>query len=222
MTLHNRRAFTLIELLVVIAIIAILAAILFPVFAQVREKARAIACISNLRQLSLALQQYSNDNDEVFPYIPKNVSPALPQHAQCPAAGCSGDTGQPDAWSDTPISNRWDAGPVVTRLEPYINNLGVGFCPDVPVVNPDLSANTNYEANAFIFADVAKEAKAGGTPGIPITDAMVVSPSETTTFQDYKGNDTHPHQGGYNDACVDGRAQWEHIGVSVMSPAYWK
>ena len=60
----SRRAFTLIELLVVIAIIAILAAILFPVFAQVREKARSIACLSNEKQLGLAVSQYINDNDE--------------------------------------------------------------------------------------------------------------------------------------------------------------
>jgi prepilin-type N-terminal cleavage/methylation domain-containing protein/prepilin-type processing-associated H-X9-DG protein len=61
------RAFTLIELLVVIAIIAILAAILFPVFAQAREKARAITCISNQKQLSLGFMQYVQDYDETYP-----------------------------------------------------------------------------------------------------------------------------------------------------------
>ena len=66
--MHNRRrAFTLIELLVVIAIIAILAAILFPVFAQAREKARASSCLSNFKQTALALLQYVQDYDERFP-----------------------------------------------------------------------------------------------------------------------------------------------------------
>src|SRR4051794_8416492 len=70
--MRQRRAFTLIELLVVIAIIAILAAILFPVFAQAREKARAATCQNNLKQIGTATGMYVQDYDETFPAWPQN------------------------------------------------------------------------------------------------------------------------------------------------------
>src|SRR5262245_21216395 len=70
----RRQAFTLIELLVVIAIIAILAAILFPVFAQARERARMSACVSNMRQIGTALTVYVQDYDEAYPYCYFNGS----------------------------------------------------------------------------------------------------------------------------------------------------
>jgi len=60
----GQRAFTLVELLVVIAIVAILAAMLFPVFSRAREKARQVTCTSNLRQLGNAIQMYAQDYDE--------------------------------------------------------------------------------------------------------------------------------------------------------------
>ena len=74
----SARGFTLIELLVVIAIIAVLAAILFPVFAQVREKARATACLSNSRQIGLAVYTYLEDYDERYPQEhPDTDNPAV-------------------------------------------------------------------------------------------------------------------------------------------------
>ena len=71
----KRRGFTLIELLVVIAIIAILAAILFPVFAQAREKARMAACQSNLKQIGNAITMYAQDFDEQYPHSSWGVAP---------------------------------------------------------------------------------------------------------------------------------------------------
>src|SRR5438270_674257 len=73
----NRRGFTLIELLVVIAIIAILAAILFPVFAQAREKARQAACQSNLKQLGLAAMMYTQDYDGTYPIAQYSSPPGV-------------------------------------------------------------------------------------------------------------------------------------------------
>lgn len=68
MSRDDRRGFTLIELLVVIAIIAVLAAFLFPVFAKARERGQATACLSNCRQIGLAFMQYTQENDDRFPF----------------------------------------------------------------------------------------------------------------------------------------------------------
>ena len=76
--LVKAEGFTLIELLVVIAIIAILAAILFPVFARARENARRASCQSNLKQIALGVMQYTQDYDEQFPKISTPVAAAPP------------------------------------------------------------------------------------------------------------------------------------------------
>ncbi|MFM7321991.1 MAG: DUF1559 domain-containing protein, partial [Armatimonadota bacterium] len=123
------RAFTLIELLVVIAIIAILAAILFPVFAQAREKARQTACLSNVKQLGLALSMYLQDYDETFyPHVTERTAPA----------------GTPDTLeARAPFSYR-------TKLEPYIKNSGIFKCPSAPAwpaAGPGRWFTTDYGNN---------------------------------------------------------------------------
>lgn len=82
----KRKAFTLIELLVVIAIIAILAAILFPVFAQAREKARMTGCVSNTKQIGLAHNMYLQDYDETFVGIRGPVDPVEPLGVAIPTS----------------------------------------------------------------------------------------------------------------------------------------
>src|SRR5690349_17383723 len=102
-----RSGFTLIELLVVIAIIAILAAILFPVFAQARDKPRQASCLSNQKQLALGILQYTQDYDEIFPI----------GHKQGTGVG---EDGQPLDW----VNEGW-----VISVQPYLKSLGVFFCP---------------------------------------------------------------------------------------------
>ncbi|MFP3903341.1 MAG: DUF1559 domain-containing protein [Armatimonadota bacterium] len=104
----SRRGFTLIELLVVIAIIAILAAILFPVFARAREKARQTSCLSNVKQIGLGWQMYIQDYDETVPpyYIPNSErGPELP-----------------DLGSSTTLY--WQ-----DLIHPYIKNFQIWVCP---------------------------------------------------------------------------------------------
>ena len=89
MVLRSKNAFTLIELLVVIAIIAILAAILFPVFAQAREKARQISCLSNLKQLGTGMAMYTQDYDEnICPPIRRRSGAARPHLGSPDTAVC--------------------------------------------------------------------------------------------------------------------------------------
>jgi prepilin-type N-terminal cleavage/methylation domain-containing protein/prepilin-type processing-associated H-X9-DG protein len=108
--MRHRNAFTLIELLVVIAIIAILAAILFPVFAQAREKARSTSCVSNLKQIGLAIRMYSQDYDETL--FTSGMLPLFPAKA-----------------GDGTNLVRMVQGGFPYFLQPYVKNEGIFTCP---------------------------------------------------------------------------------------------
>ena len=118
--MRTSRAFTLIELLVVIAIIAILAAILFPVFAKVREKARQTTCVSNEKQMGLAMLQYVQDNDERHPML---------QYYDA--------NGQPIIWSSAiyPYVNNGDSS-AYKGTTYYYGTGGVWSCPSFPSKQP--------------------------------------------------------------------------------------
>lgn len=121
-----KRAFTLIELLVVIAIIAILAAILFPVFGQAKEAAKATANLSNLKQLSLAVLQYSSDNDDVFPLAVRQESLASQLEAFPTSEGVTLNSSLPGSipWQETvyPYTKSRDIS--TSPLEPAVSGAG--------------------------------------------------------------------------------------------------
>ena len=176
------RAFTLIELLVVIAIIAILAAILFPVFAAAKNAAKGAACLSNAKQLGTALTLYGNDFDGASPIIRECGGPDLP--ACVPGRLTLG-------WMDL--------------MQPYVKNRGVFKCPSdptpivpVPANAPPLVAAT--APNGYVFGN--SEAKPGGqnrssyarnmnlanNGSFTATESMVTYPAATITLYDFPAN----------------------------------
>jgi prepilin-type N-terminal cleavage/methylation domain-containing protein len=117
--MHKKVGFTLIELLVVIAIIAILAAILFPVFAQAREKARQTSCLSNMKQIMTGQLMYVQDYDETFPLSRVNTKSAnSADYIGFGAGTCQGGNADPNP------SYTWRAA-----VQPYIKSVQVFVCP---------------------------------------------------------------------------------------------
>lgn len=190
--MKQRHAFTLIELLVVIAIISILAAVLFPVFATAREKARQMSCLSNEKQLNLAVQQYTTDNDDC---LPNQVS----------AENGDGVTG---AWIyyDT-FENGFD----VTKgsLYPYVKSKAVYVCPDDKWADPN---RLSYSMNACV---AQKEPPTGGfIPGKSL--ASIENPSAIMLFGEeavYTIKDTSPAQA--TSSTDDGHFQTDYTSFST-------
>lgn len=157
------RAFTLIELLVVIAIIAILAAILFPVFARARENARRASCMSNLKQLGLGIMMYTQDYDD---YLPKTAVPGVPT-----------------------LETGFAAGPSPTYLHlwmhtiyPYIRSVQVFNCPSanysyITNFNGSYEATISYGYNNFLsgLASTTVGVNLAAIPNVAVTPLLVDS-----------------------------------------------
>jgi prepilin-type N-terminal cleavage/methylation domain-containing protein/prepilin-type processing-associated H-X9-DG protein len=151
-TSRGQRGFTLVELLVVIAIIAVLAAILFPVFAQAREKARQTTCLSNMKQIGLAFAQYNSDYDSTYPTCDND---------KAKITGEPPDPETPDA--DGPPEHDWHI-----VVQPYVKDFAILRCPSdtslapVDPKNPDLDVKkeyvSSYTVNGWAEYDLAESA----------------------------------------------------------------
>ena len=175
-------AFTLIELLVVIAIIAILAAILFPVFAQAREKGRQAACLSNFKQIGLGIMQYSQDYDESLPYV----------NFEYNAAG--------NYAAGNPVTNaKW-----IDVIYPYVKSEALYNCPS-DVVNPAYKylkngrTGANFGSYGFsqaYYSGVVAQGPSGKTLAdmkVPSTTVLIGEPYQQGGSADfYSANETLP------------------------------
>ena len=170
-----RLGFTLIELLVVIAIIAILAAILFPVFAKAREKARQASCQSNLKQLGLAMLQYQQDNDEMFPC--GFISGATPVPGSSQTA--------------TGVGMGWGG-----EVSPYTKSIGLFKCPDDSTTT---AGNIDsYGLNEFLPLKTLASLTA------PATTVLLYEIKGDTTFVNFPDEGASTHSNFIVSAVGDG------------------
>jgi prepilin-type N-terminal cleavage/methylation domain-containing protein/prepilin-type processing-associated H-X9-DG protein len=202
----KHRGFTLIELLVVIAIIAILAAILFPVFAKAREKARQSSCLSNVKQMILGVMQYAQDYDEIFPL----------------------DGTHPLA-SGYPVAPYWDI-----RLEPYIKNTQIFRCPSAAgAAAPTITRNYRYSAYRGGTHNIGGAAQATPTPhslgqvDSPSTTVLLVDSPSATGYNTLSGwsfrsasDFIEVHNGGGNLGFADGHAKWYRLPSALYQPSW--
>ncbi len=162
----RKRGFTLIELLVVIAIISILASILFPVFARARENARRTSCMSNLKQMGLALMQYTQDNDEAYPVA----------IISRPTRG-AGVTPPPGGeWSD----GSWFWPQLIYE---YHKSAKVFACPSGTKANQTQLSSGNYGVNRLIIP-IQNDTINNGNNGEPLKLPVIQAVSTTYLAMD--------------------------------------
>jgi prepilin-type N-terminal cleavage/methylation domain-containing protein/prepilin-type processing-associated H-X9-DG protein len=168
---NQRRGFTLIELLVVIAIIAILAAILFPVFAQAREKARSISCLSNQKQLALGVMMYIQDYDEAFPL----------GIARYNGSWFNGGFSFPQGWDNPPDAAFEEASSVTwaNSLQPYIKNGQMFGCPSAAKTDIGWSVGQRKEPyySSYSYNGILQSYPQAG----------VIAPTEVILFSEMQG-----------------------------------
>ncbi|HEY3328658.1 MAG TPA: DUF1559 domain-containing protein [Capsulimonadaceae bacterium] len=174
--LTTKNGFTLIELLVVIAIISILAAILFPVFATAREKARQSSCLSNMKQFGIGLLQYVQDYEETFPCGNSSAGAWAP-NGSCTAVWQTGSTG-----------NGW-AG----QIYPYVKSTNLFMCPSDTTPAPATFSPprfiNSYSYNINFAPYYSQPARCGfnAYPGPAINASKMSSPPRTVVFYEITG-----------------------------------